>query len=77
MTTEELRALIAECEDPDKANSYLRMPDLADLARDALRFRWLMESGDYYGTRLTIHWTGEGRSVRDAIDADMGDGADA
>lgn len=86
MTTEELRALIAECEDPDMANSYLLMPDLAELARDALRFQWLLAR--YAETEAApdtpdvwlhfIGWARELRTadIRAAIDDGMRDAAD-
>lgn len=82
MTTDELRALIAECENPDMANSYLRMPDLADLAQDALRFRWLESktrrverfySSMPSGPIIAVEFRALGESLRAAIDAEMGD----
>ena len=78
MTTD-LRALIAQCETAKETGQWARLwlavtpEQIKELARDAARFRWLLDSGDYYGTRITIHWTGEGRNIRAAIDADMGD----
>lgn len=84
MTDDELRALIAECEDPDHEQSYICMPDLAPLLRDALRFRHMIATAySNYGTTdflgngdWRLSWNSKKQPtepvhIRAAIDADM------
>lgn len=85
MTDDELRALIAECEDPDHGQSYICMPDLAPLLRDALRFRHITRNADHMRDPEPLPgqparagwsvqwgmWCADGMTLREAIDADM------
>lgn len=85
MTDDELRRLIAECEDTDHGFSYQHMPNLAPVLRDALRFRHITRNADHmpdpepaqgkppvYGWSVQWGmWCDQGASLRAAIDADM------
>lgn len=85
----DLRALIAECDasPPDTDGSDTRMlidpRVLAEIARDARRFQWLLArhgetEADPDTPNVWLHfigWSGEVRTadIRAAIDADMGE----
>jgi len=83
MTDDELRDLIAECDGQE--HSYLHMPKLVDIARDALRFRHIIKGADHlpdpqpapgnppvYGWSVQWGvWCDQGTDLRSAIDADM------
>ena len=73
MTDDELRALIAACEDPDSAHTFLRMPSIAEIARDALRFRHVVAQSKSYFDGFQLHMDNENLGIREAIDADMGE----
>ena len=89
MTPDNLTALIAECDasPPDTEGSDTRMlidpRVLAEIARDARRFRWLAKSAECYPDpdrparyARSVQWgmwCDKGTTLRAAIDADMGE----
>lgn len=87
MTDDELRRLIAECEDGRLTVRYDRLQQIAAIARDALRFRHITQrptafysqaktckfvtSGEWVAHIPWMFKSQEKLDIRAAIDADM------
>lgn len=75
MTPAQLRALLNQCTTLPDGRIEIDRSDMAEIARDALRFSHLSKftSANLWRNAIRIEWQGVGLDARKAIDADMGE----
>lgn len=80
MTTDQLRALINQCATLPDGRIEIDRSDMAEIARDAMRFRHISKGADHlrdtprWGWSVEWGmWCDENMDLRAAIDADMGE----